>query len=309
MTSEARADPQLPETMPGTVEELRAIASQVIGGDARSQRRVDKKRLQHVIARLLYIATTVLADLQQQVRAPSAKELEERLERITRLSQELTEDLCSLPSFSLSLLNMVYHSQKGWDETAKNYGDLGLGSAPAELAASAIHVAARQQVESWRNDNILGRIPPTRPGRQRAFQRLIGDPRVFLADQVAQMIVQEQGVAAVTADVKGPVYEVVARLWTYATGRPEEGANLRQYVRRGVWSAGYLANLAEVEKEIEVEQNRFYIQNANYTDPQATQDFRRRIEILEAKAKHLLVRAHASLWNYEPENGLNFPPA
>lgn len=300
---------QLPKFIPGSTAELVEIASAVIDGVSGGRRGTNDVRLKRVAMRLYRIASTVLADLRQQAQSPSAKELETRLERISRLSRALAEEMCSLPAFSLGLLNAAYHAQRGWDEAARTSVDLGLGGAPAELAASAIHMATTQQLESWRQGSILGRIPPIRPGRQHAFQRVIGDPRVFLADQVAHLIVQEQGVDVVTADVKGPVYDVVARLWTYATGLPEAGADLRQYVRRGVWSVVFKTEWRDVTDKIEKEQREFYTEPDKYMDPHTRKEFRIRMEMLEAKARELSDRAHAALWDYDLKIGPNSPPA
>jgi len=293
--------------MPGSAEELAAIASKVIGGRSRNQRQVDEPRLQRVTKQLLHVASTVLADLQQQVSAPTAKEVEMKLMRISRISWELTEDLHSLPPFSLDLLNTVYHAQRGWDDTVKARVKLGLGTAPIELVASAINVAAEQELDRWRNGTILGRIPPDRPGPQRAFQRIIGDPRIFLADQVAQMIAQEQGTDVVTAEETGPVYEVVALLWTYATGLSDEGANLRHYVRRGTRSATLLAQLRAVEDEIKEERISLYSKPEDHTDPRPKREVRLRIEELEARAHSLAAEAHAALWDYDRDVGLDSP--
>ena len=60
----------------------------------------------------------------------------------------------------------------------------------------------------------------------RAYQRIVGDPRGFVANQVAQLVIREQEAAAVSAEEDGSVCIVMTGLWEWATGLPEDGAHL-----------------------------------------------------------------------------------
>ena len=304
MTREEPACSELPEAVPGSKGDLVDIALLVVGVRGRRQRSEEKPQIERVTGELSHLASELKKGLLEQAQSPTARELEKQLARIASLALRLSDAIHALPQLNRELLNLAYHNQRGWDEASHALVGLGLGTAPAELASSAIHAAAEQQVESWRSGRILGPVPPDRPGPEKAVQRLLGDPRLFLADQVAQMIGREQGADAVTSDERGSVYEVVGRLWSHATGLDDEGANLRQYVRRGARSAKLKREWRVALDERDRCSAELWKTPSNYLDQQVRETMKRHIEALDAQTHDLSARAHAALWGYEPETRL-----
>lgn len=225
---------QLPSIVPGTAEELAAIALIVVGKGSFSATHTDKARIKRVAYGLSSIAFTLLEGLHQQIASPTAKELETDLETILRNARDLVDKISKLPFFVVKMMDDRFDKLRYSQSTIGDAFEGFRAITSPMTAATAIEQIVEWQLAEWRDGTLLGRNPPNRPGPQRASQRIIGDPRALLASRVARLIADEQGNKAVTSDEKGSVYEVVERLWTYATGLPEQGANLRKYIRHGV---------------------------------------------------------------------------
>lgn len=244
--SKAASGRELPAAVPGAPERLQEIARQVIGPRVQGRAHGEAARLQRAADRLDRLGRELLHGLQQQVTSPSAEALKAQLERVQSHAQALEEAVAGLPPFIQTLLNDAYWAQRRWNPGTRTLRPLGVGTAPAGVAASAIAAAAEQHLDSWQKGTVVGRAPPGQRGPMRAYQRIIGDPRAFVAGQVAQMVIAEQGAAAATAEQSGAVYAAVGQLWEWATGLPEAEANLRKHIRQGVRDALLAAKLDEV---------------------------------------------------------------
>ena len=295
----------LPEVVPGTLEQLVQIAHQVIGPRVNGRSHGDKARLQHVVDQVEHLGRELLHGLQQQVTSPSAKALKAQLELVRHHAQALATALAGLPFFAQDLINGAYWTQRSWPPDARSFRPRGIGPAPAATAAAAIAEAAELHLGSWQTRAIAGQVPPEQRGPMRAYQRIIGDPRTFLAQQVAELIIAEQGVAAATAEESGVVYTVIGQIWEWATGLSDEEANLRKHIRQGVKRGQIVAAHSKVQTDIEDEVTRYHAavmaDMATGVTPssQARLAHKRRLHKLEAE-QELLTR---KLLRSEPGQG------
>ena len=301
MTRKKNTTAQFPQSVPGKDQDLVEMARFVIGFSERRRKAPDKQKIEDLKGHLSWVASEVLICLQQQESSPSAKDLQKQLTRVSRLGTELGEAILGLPEFCRDLFNSAYHNQTGWNHTTKTSVRIDFGSAPPEFAALGLSASASHLIDFWEDGKVLGVIPPDRPGPQRAFQRLIDDPRIFLVDQVAQLIARERGSKDVTADEGGPVYIVVEQLWKYATGFEGEGANLRKFMRRGVRAVLFMVKWQALQDEKQGLVDERCRDHTKYMDPKAIADFNRRVLALDAWAHRLLSQAHAARWGYKPK--------
>ena len=301
---------ELPEVVPGTPAQLLGIARQVIGPPARGHPRPDPARLQEITDRLGRLGRDLLHGLQQQVTSPSADALTTRLEQVRHHAQALEAAIMELPPFAYDLFNHAHRAQRRWNPDTRTWRDL--GAIPATVAAATIADTATQQLESWQRGTVVGRVPPAQRGPMRAYQRIIGDPRGFMVEQVAQLVIAEQGAAAANAEENGTVYTVIGELWEWATGLSDDDANLRKHVRQGVRDALLAARLDEVRRGIEDEIKSYHtvvmtdvaadeIAQANKARAvlEARPAHKRRLHKLEAERDRLMRR----LFGSEPKSG------
>ena len=284
---------ELPKVIPGTPAQLLGIARRVVGLRVPGHPRPDSAQLQTVVDRLGCMGQDLLYGLQQQVTSPSADALATGLEQVQQHAQKLEEAIVGLPPFAQNFLNHAYRGQRHWNPDTRSFRDLGIGTAPAAVVASAIAAAATQHLESWQKGTVVGQVPPTQRGPMRAYQRIVGDPRTLLANQVALLVIAEQGAAAVTAEENGVVYAVVGELWEWATGLSDEDANLRKHIRVGVRYALLAARLNEVKTFIADEVTRHHaavmadVATEITPSSQARLAHKRRLYKLEAEQERL----------------------
>ena len=285
--SQAVTRRKLPEAVPGTPEQLAGIARRIVDPRARGRLHDGKARLQSMADRLGRLGHDLLHGLQQQITSPSAEALEAELKRVRRQARALVKTITGLPPFARDPLNDAYWAQRRWDPGTRSFQDLGIGTAPAVVAASAIAAAADQHLDGWQKGTVVGRVPPERRGPMRVYQRIIGDPRTFVAEQVAQLVIAEQGAAAATAEESGVVYVVVGELWEWATGLSDEEANLRKHIRQGVRHGQLVAAQSKVQTDIEDEVTRYQVSLAEAPPSEARREHKQRLRALQAKQDRL----------------------
>lgn len=259
----------LPDTAPGALDELEEIALAICGVRHQDRNRLaNRSKIQLMNTYLRGIATLLLIELKEQYDAPTAKELDKELNMILSMTADASKKMQSLSEFSKKILNCVYRSELSKRNAVNSMQPERQVS--AEQALEVIHAAVRNLVLGWRK-GVLWPVTPTCPGRSRSRQRLLGDARAHTAWFVAKLVKDEQGLEAVSSDESGLVYRAVANLWCYATGLPEEGANLRKYIRQGTRAVIIDAELSSLARNYMKRQNdllekRDELLRSTYTD-------------------------------------------
>lgn len=194
------------------------------------------------------------------------------------------------PTFR-ELLSDLYRSRQILDPDTKVIRRLRLGRENAQFAAGAICGVAQDYLDQWRGNQVSGYVPPDRRGPQRAYHRLFGDPRMFLADQVAQLLVTYQPELKLTADPNGDLYGVVVELWIYATGLPEDGYDLRKFARRSAKSAETLKAAQKYQTQIADLEQRLQILNGPPMRYEEMRPLLRQLNTLQTRSSNLIIEA------------------
>lgn len=181
---------------------------------------------------LIGVATRLLDALRAEHRSPKWAEERDRAETIRHLARQLCKEIRAVEKAhmfrTLRLEDQELQVRGAQRETAPLVAANVVNALPPphEHPLDALARAA-QKYRDWLDAEASG------SGRANLYMRTMGDPRLLLARDCAGLLLRYRGSGGAPIRDDGPVSELMARLWLYATGMEPDAGAMDRHAQEG----------------------------------------------------------------------------